>query len=81
MIVEKKNNMIPEDFIYYRIHKDEEEKGKVSMPHRFSYKEARPVIAASVKCVECAIKKLMNGKRIRTTYGTWWAEEKHGNRT
>lgn len=70
--------MNPQDYIFFRKHAAQLE-GKTldTIAHRYSYKEAREILAAGVRgSVEKSILKLCKGKEIRTKWGVWWAELK-----
>ena len=61
--------------IFFRQHKAFEVGTKVA-PQRLSYKEVRPLLFASNKDADNAIASMLTGRRIRTRYGTYWAEHR-----
>lgn len=69
--------MNPQDYIFFRKHAAQLE-GKTldTIAHRYSHREAREILAASVRSVDKSILKLCKGYEIRTRWGRWWAELK-----
>ena len=61
--------------VFFRRHKAFEVSTKVP-PQRLSYKEVRPLLFAANKNADNAIASMITGRRIRTRYGTYWAEHR-----
>lgn len=64
--------MSPKDFTYYRINESEKD-NEFQVPSVRTYEEMVPLLAASVRSVPATIKRLMQGKKVKTKYAIYWA--------
>lgn len=64
-------------YVFFRRNKASEHVPQVVPPSRLSAKEVRTLLFASGhKQPDRAIGRMVEGKQVRTIYGTYWAEKK-----
>lgn len=70
----KQENLAPEQFNFFRRHKYDE--GRDTIPMRMDAQECRKLLFSTHAAPDRLIKKMIEGKRIDTKFGIYWAEPK-----